>query len=139
MTRGPQPSPNAARRNVHSHARELSREPKAPRQAPTGLSLKTAGAKRFWLMWSQAPQTAEWTETDWLELEITARLVDALYQGDLKQASEIRQRTAKWGSTVEDRNRLRMKFEDTDEAEEDPAEPSGMDMDEELYKLLGGK
>ncbi|WP_240679031.1 phage terminase small subunit [Streptomyces sp. ScaeMP-e83] len=89
-------------------------------------------------MWSQAPQTAEWTETDWLELEITARLVDALYQGDLRQAGEIRQRTAKWGSTVEDRNRLRMKFADSDEAGEDPAEPSGMDMDEELYKLLGG-
>ncbi|WP_260988051.1 hypothetical protein [Streptomyces sp. CFMR 7] len=55
MTRGPRPSPNAIRRNRHEHAQELPREPLAPREAPKGLSLKTAGAKRFWLMWSKAP------------------------------------------------------------------------------------
>lgn len=141
MTRGPQPSPNAIRRNRHEHAQELSREPKQARQAPLGLALKTAGAKRFWLMWSQAPQTSEWTETDWLELEITSRLVDALYQGDLKQAGEIRQRVAKWGATVEDRARLRMKFEEDPEGAQDgsPEAQAEDAMDQELYKLLGGK
>ncbi|MFE5092078.1 hypothetical protein ACFRCI_17235 [Streptomyces sp. NPDC056638] len=67
--------------------------------------------------------------------------MDALYQGDLKQAGEIRQRVAKWGATVEDRARLRMKFEeDTEGAKEGPSEVSTeVDMDRELYKLLGGK
>ncbi|WP_260988050.1 hypothetical protein [Streptomyces sp. CFMR 7] len=67
--------------------------------------------------------------------------MDALYQGDLKQAGEIRQRTAKWGGTVEDRARLRMRFKE--DGKDEPADagqvPDEAEMDHELYKLLGGE
>ncbi|MFJ5882663.1 hypothetical protein [Kitasatospora cineracea] len=75
-------------------------------------------------------------------MEITTRLVDALYQGDLRQAAEIRQRTAKWGATIEDRNRLRMKLEDPEDGEgqdQAAAELAAADLDEELYRLLSGE
>ncbi|MEU5382664.1 hypothetical protein [Kitasatospora cineracea] len=75
-------------------------------------------------------------------MEITTRLVDALYQGDLRQAAEIRQRTAKWGATIEDRNRLRMKLEDPKDGEgqdQAAAELAAADLDEELYRLLSGE
>ncbi|MGJ3559619.1 hypothetical protein ACR6C2_16735 [Streptomyces sp. INA 01156] len=68
------------------------------------------------------------------------KLVDAFYQGDTKLAGEIRQRTAKWGGTTEDRARLRMSIEDPqgqDQADETAApEPTTSDLDEELFRLL---
>lgn len=112
MTRGPSPKPNAVRRNVHEHAQQLPTEPQCGRELPRALGVTTGGARRFWKTWSTAPQTAVWVETDWAELEITAKLVDEFFKGDVKLAGEIRQRVAKWGATVEDRNRLRMKLED---------------------------
>ncbi|WJV49923.1 hypothetical protein [Streptomyces flavofungini] len=66
-----------------------------------------------------------WTETDWAELELTAKLVDAFFQGDHKVAGEIRQRTAKWGATVEDRSRLRMSIVEPDEIPGNEAPASG--------------
>ncbi|MFI2909450.1 hypothetical protein ACG2OD_14535 [Streptomyces sp. PDY-4] len=140
MTRGPAPKENAQRRNVHQHAQALPAEPQPGRELPKALGITTGGARRFWKTWSHAPQTAAWTETDWAELELTTKLVDGLFLGDLKLAGEIRQRVAKWGATVEDRARLRMTFEKTDETEAAgvPETPEEVDMDEELYKLLNG-
>ncbi|MET8702724.1 hypothetical protein ABZW10_28275 [Kitasatospora sp. NPDC004723] len=139
MTRGPQPKPNAVRRNKHEHAQELSTAAQPGRELPRGLGISTSGAKRFWKIWATSPQSSQWAETDWAELEITTRLVDALYQGDLRHAGEIRQRTAKWGATTEDRNRLRMSIKDEDQdqdADQAPAEMTPTDLDEELFRLL---
>ncbi|MGK5496382.1 hypothetical protein [Streptomyces sp. URMC 125] len=142
MTRGPAPKETAVRRNKHSHAQTLTNAPREGRSLPKALGVTTAGAKRFWKTWASAPQTEHWAETDWAELEITTKLVDAFYQGDVKVASEIRMRVAKWGATTEDRARLRMsleKPEDQEKGSEKPAEiPSEAQMDEELYKLLNG-
>ncbi|MFF4815292.1 hypothetical protein ACFY2K_11950 [Kitasatospora sp. NPDC001309] len=141
MTRGPQPKSNAVRRNAHPHAREFKAGSQPGRELPRGLGITTAGAKRFWRTWATSPQASQWAETDWAELEITTKLVDALYQGDLRHAGEIRQRTAKWGATVEDRNRLRMSINDEDQggdADQAPAELTTTDLDEELYQLLNG-
>ncbi|MFJ8041199.1 hypothetical protein ACIRBX_11905 [Kitasatospora sp. NPDC096147] len=135
MTRGPKPKPNAIRRNVHPGAQELANEAQPGRELPRALGIKTSGARRFWRTWSTAPQTAAWAETDWMELEITTLLVDLLFQGDVKLAAEIRQRVAKWGATLEDRSRLRMKLEDA-EPEGPAAEPPALDLDEELFNLL---
>lgn len=136
-SRGQVPKENAVRRNKHESAVEISAETQPGRELPRGLGISSAGAKRFWKTWSESPQSATWIETDWIELEITTKLVDALYQGDLKQAGEIRQRVAKWGATNEDRARLRMKFEkDPEESPETPTEITDVQMDEELYNKL---
>jgi hypothetical protein len=140
VTRGPAPKPNAARRNVHEHAQELAPVARPGRELPRALGVTSGGAKRFWKVWSTAPQTATWVETDWAELEITCKLVDEFFKGDTKLAGEIRQRVAKWGATVEDRNRLRMKLEDS-ENEPDNEAPAGGPLetqitDEALFKLL---
>lgn len=138
MTRGPKPKENAVRRNVHPHAQKLSPGSTEGRSLPPGIGIKTAGAKRFWKTWATSPQAGNWAETDWSELEITVKLVDAFYQGDTKLAGEIRQRVAKWGATVEDRARLRMSIEDDQDQAADTAAPetTPTDLDEELYRLL---
>jgi hypothetical protein len=138
MTRGPKPKENAQRRNKHEHAQTLSSSTTEGRALPPGLGIKSAGARRFWRTWATSPQAGAWAETDWAELEITVKLVDAFYQGDVKLAGEIRQRVAKWGATTEDRARLRMSLEDPeDQADETAAaEPTNTDLDEELFRLL---
>lgn len=141
MTRGPAPKPGAVRRNLHPGAQELPATPQTARELPKALGIRTGGAKRFWHTWSTAPQTVHWAETDWAELELTTKLVDGLFLGDLKLAGEIRQRVAKWGATVEDRNRLRMTIESDDSEDETGPEgvndpPPETNMDEELFKLL---
>lgn len=142
MTRGPAPKENAVRRNVHEHAQTLPTAPQKGRELPRALGVTSAGGKRFWKTWSTAPQTVGWAETDWAELEITTKLVDEFFKGDTKLAGEIRQRVAKWGATVEDRNRLRMKLEDPEDEPDNGPAADGLtetqNMDEELFKLLNG-
>ncbi|RLV10220.1 hypothetical protein CTZ27_03075 [Streptomyces griseocarneus] len=140
--RGPAPSPNARRRNV-SHAlgeHELTAQAGEGRALPKSLGITTQGAKRFWRTWSTSPQSRHWLETDWVELEITTKLVDELYAGNTRLAGEIRQRVGKWGATVEDRARLRMAVDESEENDEPagPAKPSAADLDAELFKMLSG-
>ncbi|MGK5626990.1 hypothetical protein [Streptomyces sp. URMC 123] len=139
--RGPAPNPNAVRRNK-DHAlgeRKLSGQAGEGRELPKALGISTAGAKRFWRTWASSPQSEDWMETDWAELEIVTKLVDAFYLGDMKYAGEIRQRVGKWGATTEDRARLRMSFDksvEVEKAQEGPQKLSDEDMDKELFKLL---
>lgn len=139
--KGPPPKQNAVRRNKAPYSHPLAAAPTAGRQLPRALGIQTQGAKRFWKTWSESPQSQHFAETDWAELEITTKLVDAFYLGEVKLAGEIRQRVTKWGATVEDRARLRMDFENPDEttpcpeAEENPPE-NVLAMD--LYKKLSG-
>lgn len=138
MTRGPKPKENAVRRNRHEYAQTLSSSTTEGRALPPGLGIKTAGARRFWRTWATSPQATNWAETDWAELEITVKLADAFYAGDVKLAGEIRQRVAKWGATTEDRSRLRMSLEDTEGQDQgdEPPSPDPSDLDEELFRLL---
>jgi len=140
MTRGPKPKENAQRRNKHEHAQQLTSSTTEGRALPAGLGIKTAGARRFWKTWATSPQASQWAETDWAELEITVKLADAFYQGDVRLAGEIRQRVAKWGATTEDRARLRMSIEDSEDQDQgdepDSAAPTASDLDDELYRLL---
>lgn len=137
-SRGPAPKANAVRTNKHESAVEISKESQPGRPLPRTLPVFTSGAKRFWKIWAESPQSATWIETDWLELEMTTLLVDQLYKGETKLAGEIRQRVAKWGATNEDRARLRMKLETPEEGPTEPSkkELTDFDMDEELYKKL---
>ncbi|GGX08240.1 phage terminase small subunit [Streptomyces noursei] len=138
--RGPAPNSNAVRRNT-THAlgeKPLTGKAGAGRELPKALGIETSAAKRFWKTWSRAPQTEDWMETDWAELELTTKLVDLFYQGDTKLAGEIRQRVGKWGATTEDRARLRMSFDKQVEMEsaETSKAASDTDIDAELFKLL---
>lgn len=64
----------------------------------------------WWDTWRRSPQAAALAATDWLELKMTALLVDDAYRGETKNASEIRLRVAQHGATLADRQRLRMTF-----------------------------
>lgn len=69
----------------------------------------------WWAMWRDAPQAEHFMATDWDFLLDTAILHHLMWCGDPKLAAEVRLRVAKYGSTPEDRARLRMNFADADE------------------------
>jgi len=130
--RGPAPKhPSArARRNASADLRLIVAEPVAQPPLPDfDIQVEQDGelvsqsfswprrTRDWWQMWADSPLSAEFTSTDWSELLDTARLHAAYWGGDLKVASELRLRVAKFGATPEDRARLKIQFAQADEAE----------------------
>lgn len=72
----------------------------------------------WWDMWAVSPLSAEFTQSDWEELKMAALLHAQFVEGDYKLAAELRLRTAKFGTTPEDRARLKIQFALADEAED---------------------
>lgn len=70
----------------------------------------------WWNVWRRAPQAQAFTETDWDFLIDTALLHSAFWGGNAQLASELRLRVAKFGSTPEDRARLRMQIDNSSPA-----------------------
>jgi hypothetical protein len=68
--------------------------------------------KEWWAMWGRSPLSTDFTENDWSELLICAKLHATVWSGTssamLKAAPEYRQRIAKFGATPLDRQRLRI-------------------------------
>lgn len=71
----------------------------------------------WWKMWSESALARDFTANDWSELLDTALIHSEYWKGDLKLASELRLRTAKFGATPEDRARLRITFAQAIDAE----------------------
>lgn len=72
----------------------------------------------WWDRWGRSPMAESFTEDDWDELRISAFLHAQFWRtGDIKAAAELRQRTAKFGATPEDRARLRVQYVMADDAE----------------------
>ena len=72
----------------------------------------------WWAVWGNDPLSAEFTALEWAYLTETALLVNEFWNGDMKVASELRLRAAKFGVTPEDRARLRIQVVTAEEAEE---------------------
>ena len=77
-----------------------------------------ARTREWWRMWAESPLSADFTQTDWDFLMDTAWIHASYWSGNLKMASELRLRVAKFGATPEDRARLRITFAQADDAEE---------------------
>lgn len=62
----------------------------------------------WWHVWGNSELSAEFTDIEWNYLTETAMLQNEFWNGDMKVASELRLRAAKFGATPEDRARLRI-------------------------------
>lgn len=81
--------------------------------------------REWWSMWRDSPQAEHFGSTDWAFLLDTALLHAAVWgRGEMKHAPELRLRVAKFGSTPEDRARLRMQFADADAADSKRSAPA---------------
>ena len=113
----------------------VSRHPKVPMRIVGGAAVAVqpelpkgfrwpAETQKWWRMWRESPLSAEFTSNDWDELKIAARFHAIIWDptsspSEVKNSgAELRQRTGKFGSTPEDRVRLRIQFAYADQAEE---------------------
>ena len=66
----------------------------------------------WWDNWRRSPQAQHMGQVDWDFMVDTAMMHSAMWNGDLKMASEVRIRVAKFGATPEDRLRLKVQVDE---------------------------
>lgn len=74
---------------------------------PTGVSWHPQTLV-WWTVWGESELSEDFTAIEWNYLTETAMIVNEFWNGDMKMASELRLRAAKFGATPEDRARLRI-------------------------------
>ena len=124
--RGPRPKDHSEHANPARARREAARmrvvvdetapPPKLPRLMPDGDTWP-AQTLKWWRVWINSPLTADYRESDWLDLLDCAVVHGRLWRGEMKAASELRLRMARHGATREDRARLRITFATAEQAE----------------------
>jgi hypothetical protein len=65
----------------------------------------------WWHTWRTSAMAQEFSETDWDFLADTALIHRELWTGNLKVAGELRLRVQRFGATVPDRERLRLRVD----------------------------
>ena len=124
--RGPAPKPTASRerdlRRKTAGAVELNDDGQT-RGPDLPADLEWPAATRdWWETWRNSPQAQTFVATDWSFLLDTAMLHAEYWLGDRSLAAELRLRMAKFGTTPEDRMRLRLSIKDAPVV--DPAAPA---------------
>lgn len=114
----------ARRGQIRTVESEPVPQPVLPEFMPNGDEWP-ARTVEWWAMWGRDPLAAEFRATDWSELMDTAAIHGAYWSGELKLAGELRLRTAKFGSTAEDRARLRVQYASADRADSAGAHRAG--------------
>lgn len=127
MGRGPVPKPahqlaghGAAKKRLAGMKiieSEPTPQPPLPELMPNGEPWPERTVQ-WWDMWATDPLAKDFRATDWSELMDTAVVHGAFWAGESKLAAELRLRTGKFGSTQEDRARLRIQYAAADEADE---------------------
>lgn len=114
------PKRRARRNKPDAPTREISlivaKQPPLPKVMPGGDPWP-AITRAWWRMWAKSPLTATFAATDWSDLRDAAVLHGRYWSGDVKVASELRQRMGQFGATPESRARLRITLVDADTAE----------------------
>lgn len=92
----------------------------------------------WWDTWRQSAQATRFVDTDWEALLESALLHTRLWNGEMSVAPELRLRVAKFGYTLEDRQKLGIKI-DTEAAAASSQPPSQLDeaRKRRLDKLAG--
>lgn len=125
--RGPTPKPASQRARTNSDPLGVRVVRSQPTPAPELPAVMPNGdpwppqTLTWWANWTCDPLTAEFRTADWDELLISAVLHGQFWSGDARVAGELRLRTAKFGSTPEDRARLRITYGAADDADDKAA------------------
>lgn len=115
--RKPKPQGQAVNRNKPAHDwTEVANLPfdkprELPENRPNGSPWSTS-TKRWWGVVSAMPHCSLWSDSDWAFAEHTARLVAAFDDGEMKHATEIRNREKVLGTTADYRRDLRIRYVD---------------------------
>lgn len=113
--RKPKPQGHAVNRNKPTHDwTEVTDVPFAaprnlPRNRPSGVPWPTA-TKKWWVVVSTMPHCTLWSDSDWNFALDTALLAAELHTGNVRVATELRNRERVLGTTVDYRRDLRIRY-----------------------------
>lgn len=93
--------------------------PPVPKTQKGSVSWPSA-TRAWWKVVSRMPHCVLWGPTDWMFMADTAVIHAALHGGDVKAATELRQREKVMGTTLDARRDLRIRYVES-EAQEDAA------------------
>lgn len=110
--RKPKPESQRVNRNRPTHEWvEVLDEPfagEAP-ELPEAIGWP-AGTRRWWDVLSRMPHCSLWSESDWQFALDTALIAKAFHEGDMRVATELRQREKILGTTADARRDLRIRY-----------------------------
>ena len=112
---GPAPAPTKRRTNkpVHEWVEipdvPFAGGPPVPKTEKGSVSWPAA-TRLWWKVVSRMPHCVLWDEADWMFMADTAVIHAAFHLGDIKAATELRQREKVMGTTVDFRRDLRIRY-----------------------------
>ena len=92
--------------------------------------------KAWWKVVSRMPHCILWDDSDWQFAFDTARVAAAFHGGDVRAATELRQREKVMGTTVDARRDLRIRYVPTGTS---GAQSAGVLAIDEYKKRIGGR
>ena len=120
---GPAPAPTKRRTNKPTH--EWIEIPDIPftgglpvPKTQKGSMSWPAATRTWWKVVSRMPHCVLWDASDWMFMTDTAVLHAAFHLGDIKAATELRQREKVMGTTMDARRDLRIRYVPAEQEEE---------------------
>lgn len=130
--RKPKPTGQAINRNKPTH--DWSEVPDVPfvtivKLPKARLEGKPwpALTKRWWAVISAMPHCSLWSDGDWQFAVDTALLAAEYHDGNVRMATELRNRERVLGTTVDYRRDLRIRYVPADQGDDAPAEVTRLD------------
>ena len=105
--------------------------PRLPKTQPSGLPWR-AWTKKWWAAVSTMPHCILWDEADWRFAIETAVVAAAFHDGNLKSATELRNREKVMGTTMDFRRDLRIRYVEPTEEISSPSVTAMADYKREL-------
>lgn len=113
---GRKPKPDGQKRNRHAPTHEWTDVVDVPFEGevpelPDSVGWP-AGTRRWWAVLCRMPHCVLWAESDWQFALDTALIAKAFHEGEMRVATELRQREKILGTTADARRDLRIRYVD---------------------------
>lgn len=131
---GRKPKPDGQKRNRHAPTHDWVEVPNVPfadgRRLPPkrpGGKAWPARTKAWWRVVSSMPHCVLWAASDWEYALDTAQVAAEFHDGDVRVATELRNREKLLGTTLDFRRDLRIRYVDSKPEAEERADVTSLD------------
>jgi hypothetical protein len=131
---GRKPKPDGQKRNRHQPAHEWTEVQNVPFRGGQKLPARQPGGaawpprtKQWWAAISSMPHCSLWSAPDWQYALDTAQVHAQFSTGDMRMATELRNREKLLGNTFDSRRGLRIRYVSPTDEDEEPAGVASLD------------
>lgn len=140
---GRKPKPQGQARGRNKPAHDWTEVPDVPYSGevprlPRRRGGWSARTKRKWAVWASMPHCSLWSPSDWDYAVDSLEVAAAFHEGDLRAATELRNREKVLGTTADYRRDLRVRYVDPPSAQEAEEPQEGVTSLDDYRDLYGG-